>query len=368
FESDETVFFVWVARQWHAELGSQLPYRMILPKGLENLLIACRSAGVTVEAHPMLRQQRDIQRLGEVAGCAAALAIKHNCSSRGVPYAELRRILEASGALSIDRSPVESFTWEKVPGAYFEQAAMTLDEALAEMQSGSGMGLYQLYLNPEFARTRVAELLGHAASAVTFRAAALLAMWGDSAAERRLLEAVETREYGFDDAPADRRPEVDPRVVPHHMVALTLLRQCCTIDSLAVFERLSGNPELPHNARTAIALNLEAFAHRQIPAKAGAMWEQFQRILANLLATPAPQTIRNPKRWPDPPTSLAPTDRAPVLEDFSWQIHLSVAKAELAVGLPVHRAAAAFLQDPRALVRKAFYSLTASTSSRTIFR
>jgi len=330
---------------------------MILPKGLENLLIACRSAGVTVEAHPMLRQQRDIQRLGEVAGYAAALAIKHHCSARDIPYAELRRLLEVSGALSVDRSPMESFTWEKVPASYFEQSTMTLDEALAEMLSGSGMGLYQLYLNPEAVRPRVAELLASPRDpAVTFRAAALLAMWGDSAAERRLLEAVEAREYGFDDASADRRPEADPRVVPHHMVALTLLRRCCTVEALAVFERLSADPLLPHNARTAVAMSLEALArrHASMPAKYSG---RIQRVLGNLLATPAPQTIRNPKRWPDPPATLAPTDRVPVLEDFSWQIHLSVAKAEVAAGLPVHRAAAAFLQDPRALVRKAFASI-----------
>ena len=57
-------------------INCEIPYRCILPKNIEGLLIACRSASMTADAHYGFRMQNDIQRIGEVAGIAAALSIK----------------------------------------------------------------------------------------------------------------------------------------------------------------------------------------------------------------------------------------------------------------------------------------------------
>ena len=47
FESDEAVFWVWVCRQWNrGRTACQMPYRMLIPRELDNVWIACRAFGV----------------------------------------------------------------------------------------------------------------------------------------------------------------------------------------------------------------------------------------------------------------------------------------------------------------------------------
>jgi hypothetical protein len=85
------------------------------------------------------------------------------------------------------------------------------------------------------------------------------------------------------------------------------------------------------------------------------------KILLKLLSTDPPNAKGNPQRRPTAmdttgPVSAAfkPTATQPVIEDFTWQLHLAVAQAEHAAHLPIHKDAAKFLKDPRATVRKAF--------------
>jgi hypothetical protein len=86
-------------------------------------------------------------------------------------------------------------------------------------------------------------------------------------------------------------------------------------------------------------------------------------ILDCLLATPAPQALRDPGRYveanPSPSTTVAPGPAAPtarpeVLEDRTWQLHLAVLRARQALGLTILTDVSAFRGDTRALVRRAF--------------
>src|SRR5690606_20331004 len=72
FESDEMFFYLLVCRCFNYPLYTDLPYRMLLPKGLRNVWVACRAAGIDSDAAYCVRMQRDMQRLGEAAGIAAA--------------------------------------------------------------------------------------------------------------------------------------------------------------------------------------------------------------------------------------------------------------------------------------------------------
>jgi hypothetical protein len=358
FESDEAMFWVWVCRQWRTYIGCEIPYRMLLPVGLNNLWLACRAAGVSLEAHPAMRMQRDIQRLGEVAGYAAALAIQQGASSRTASYPRLRALLEKSGALTLDRAPEESFGVKIDANDVAPQRPVDLNDCLAELQTTSGVALYHLYRHGIAARPLVAPLVSHADPAISFRAAALLAMWSDPLAESRLLQAIRDREYGFQSTPQNQQPENNPQHVPHYIVATALLRRCCTPVALPDFAALAADPALPHNGRTALALALVSMAQRHKlvePQKA-----LLSKILAQLLATAAPNALRNPKRRLAAPSDFAapaPNQRPPVLEDCTWQLHLAIAKAESAAHLPIHPGAATFLHDPRAIVRKAFMSV-----------
>jgi hypothetical protein len=70
-----------------------VPYRCLLPKGIDNLLIACRGASFSSIAASSCRLSRTMMSLGHAAGTACAVAAKMSVSLREVPVDELRRRL-----------------------------------------------------------------------------------------------------------------------------------------------------------------------------------------------------------------------------------------------------------------------------------
>ena len=76
---------------------NQLPYRMILPHGMENLLVAGRCAGMTHEAQSAARVSGPCFVMGQAAGTAAALAIASSTTPRALPIASLQSALEIDG-------------------------------------------------------------------------------------------------------------------------------------------------------------------------------------------------------------------------------------------------------------------------------
>jgi len=98
-ESDEAMLWVWLLGNWGRRIGCEIPYRTLLPAGVEGLLMACRALSLTHDAHNQLRMQRDLQRIGEAAGIAAALAARRGVTPRALPVADLQAALLATGAL-----------------------------------------------------------------------------------------------------------------------------------------------------------------------------------------------------------------------------------------------------------------------------
>jgi len=98
-ESDEAMLWVWLLGNWGRRYGCEIPYRCLLPIGVEGLLMACRALSMTHDAHNQLRMQRDLQRIGEAAGVAAALAARRGLTPREAPVPEIQKALLASGAL-----------------------------------------------------------------------------------------------------------------------------------------------------------------------------------------------------------------------------------------------------------------------------
>ncbi|HJN17734.1 MAG TPA: FAD-dependent oxidoreductase [Armatimonadota bacterium] len=74
-----------------------IPYRCLLPKRTENLLIACRAAGFSSLAASSCRLSRTMMQLGQAAGTAAAIARDRKVSLREVPTDELRARLVGQG-------------------------------------------------------------------------------------------------------------------------------------------------------------------------------------------------------------------------------------------------------------------------------
>ncbi|MEW6751782.1 MAG: FAD-dependent oxidoreductase [Candidatus Latescibacterota bacterium] len=71
-----------------------IPYRMLLPRTVDGLLAAGRSA---VRRGPQIRQRHSLQLMGQAAGVAAALAVEQGVEPRQVDVHRLQRALHALG-------------------------------------------------------------------------------------------------------------------------------------------------------------------------------------------------------------------------------------------------------------------------------
>jgi hypothetical protein len=76
---------------------NQLPYRMLLPKGVDNLLVAGRCASMTHGGQSAARVSGPCFVMGEAAGTAAALSLRKGVVPRALVVVELQRQLEANG-------------------------------------------------------------------------------------------------------------------------------------------------------------------------------------------------------------------------------------------------------------------------------
>jgi len=77
--------------------GFAYPYRALLPKRIEGLLVAGRCASATFLGHAAGKSMGNMMALGQAAGVAAALAAASNTTPRGVPVSRIQAALEAMG-------------------------------------------------------------------------------------------------------------------------------------------------------------------------------------------------------------------------------------------------------------------------------
>jgi len=76
----------------------EIPYRCLIPKQVENLLVAGRCISATFEAQSAIRIQPTVRMMGEAAGTAAALCLKERVTPRSLSGTHLRGVLRANGA------------------------------------------------------------------------------------------------------------------------------------------------------------------------------------------------------------------------------------------------------------------------------
>ncbi|MET3260699.1 hypothetical protein ABIF38_002205 [Bradyrhizobium japonicum] len=77
---------------------NELPYRMLVPEGVDNLLIAGRCASMTHEGQSAARVSGACFVMGEAAGTAAALALSGNTIPRDISVEKLQQQLGKQGA------------------------------------------------------------------------------------------------------------------------------------------------------------------------------------------------------------------------------------------------------------------------------
>jgi FAD dependent oxidoreductase len=77
---------------------NELPYRMLVPKAVDNLLVAGRCASMTHEGQSAARVSGACFAMGEAAGSAAALALSGNTKPRDIAVETLQQALRQQGA------------------------------------------------------------------------------------------------------------------------------------------------------------------------------------------------------------------------------------------------------------------------------
>jgi FAD dependent oxidoreductase len=76
-----------------------IPYRCLVPRSVERLLVAGRCLSATFDAHASVRSMGQCMAMGQAAGTAAALAVRAGVMPRAVDAAVLRSVLLEAGAL-----------------------------------------------------------------------------------------------------------------------------------------------------------------------------------------------------------------------------------------------------------------------------
>ncbi|GAA5156242.1 FAD-dependent oxidoreductase [Pseudonocardia eucalypti] len=74
------------------------PYRALLPRGVDQLLVAGRHYSATPDAQRMSREIPPCMAMGQAAGIAAALAVDAGVTVRDVPAADIQRGMREQGA------------------------------------------------------------------------------------------------------------------------------------------------------------------------------------------------------------------------------------------------------------------------------
>jgi hypothetical protein len=77
---------------------NEMPYRMLVPAGIDNLLVAGRCASMTHDGQSAARVSGACFAMGEAAGAAAALALSGNTIPRDIAVEKLQQQLKAQGA------------------------------------------------------------------------------------------------------------------------------------------------------------------------------------------------------------------------------------------------------------------------------
>ncbi|HWL54100.1 MAG TPA: FAD-dependent oxidoreductase [Chthoniobacteraceae bacterium] len=341
FESDALAFYYWTCRGFRNPLACEIPYGILLPRGLENVWIACRASGMEVDASYGFRMQREMQRLGEAAGIAATMAVAARLGSREVDLDALQRALRASGALAPDDLP---------------SAPSSAQEWLAALDEGKpGVHLWHLRQAWESARDEVMQRLGSPDRRVSFYAAAVSALAGERVAEARLLEAIRERECG--PTPEEGRvPGAFGECIdlPFWLQAVVLLRPVGGEKALPVLRDLASEKGRPFNLLTTLALTLERLAARLGPcpelAEIVAMLEPVDPSAAHLPPSRSLwRTLSGEAQKPLPNNRGLDTR-----QDHAWQLDLILERTRRHLGLAPLAEGGRHRCDARGFVRRMF--------------
>lgn len=77
----------------------QIPYRSLIPKSSQNMLVAGRCLSATHDAHASVRSMGQCMAMGQAAGTAASIMVEDNLSASAIDVKKLQDRLLANGAI-----------------------------------------------------------------------------------------------------------------------------------------------------------------------------------------------------------------------------------------------------------------------------
>lgn len=185
-------------------LEIEIPYLMLLPKGIEGLLVAGKAVSATHDALPAIRMQSDLENLGGVAALAAALAVQSTVTPRNIEIERLQDRLIHEGIL-----PKTVKTRQLVPVTYTNEDLRTLVDKIESDQplyEYANMRMNEIYREPipfveicsvgQRIVPYLIEAIEHATGMREIRLAQALAMLGSKAAVPVLITRIMEELHG----------------------------------------------------------------------------------------------------------------------------------------------------------------------------
>ena len=208
-ESTQARVFVDVTGNFKAALECDVPYRCLLPRGIDGLLVAGRCISQTHDAEQAVRMQKDMHRIGEAAGIAAALAVHDGVAPREIAVEDLQRELIKSGVLTDAEVRAGA-------GGEPRRKLRPVDQLVGELVGDRrDLAMYELYLRGEAALPALRAVLQSEDPATVPWAALVLGALGDESARPELVRMVAERDPAL--------PAPGPFVLPRWISALAVL-------------------------------------------------------------------------------------------------------------------------------------------------
>ena len=160
-----------------------IPFRAMLPKGMEGMLVIGLGISAHRDAVPLIRMQPDIQNGGYAAGVAAAMAAKNHTALRSVDIRALQKHL-----VEIRNLPPEVLEHQDS----YPLSMETIAEAVRAIPQGKGAAV--VLAEPERALPLVKQAFAAAEGDAKLTYAQLLAVLGDASGLDAMIEKLRSQD------------------------------------------------------------------------------------------------------------------------------------------------------------------------------
>lgn len=174
-----------------------VPYRCLLPEGLDGVLVTGLGISAHRDAIPVVRMQADSQNQGYAAGVAAAMALTNGGYPRNIDVGVLQDDLIAKGIIE-----AQVKTWQD-SFPFTETQVANAVQTLLNAPDYSGLEIIAAQLDLSLPMLRDAYNNPGTSDAARLKCAHILGIYGDSTGAARLLQAVQS--YGAWDVGWDFR-------------------------------------------------------------------------------------------------------------------------------------------------------------------